>query len=71
MSKMIHASLWGVNLVPGDRFLPRCVCVWGGAVLLIELSRPSLVTHAQRDCIVKISSFSLDMDWIKGALFMI
>lgn len=70
MSKMIHASLWGVNLVPETAFF-HGVCVGGGAVLLIELSRPSLVVHAQRDCIVKILSFSLDMDWIKGALFMV
>lgn len=44
MSKMIHASLWGVNLVPGDRFLPRCV--WG-AVLLIALSAFSSYARAE------------------------
>lgn len=42
-----------------------------GAVLLVAPSQPSLVTHVQRDCIVKVLSFSLDMDWTKGALFMV
>lgn len=64
MSKMIQASLWGVNLVPGDLFFPQESRAVHSLLSVFSSS-------AQRDCIVKIPSFSLDMDWPKGALFMV
>lgn len=71
MSKMIKASLWGMSF--------HSQCSWSlespffhrGAVLLKAHSLPSLFTHTNRDCIVKILSFYLDMDWTKGALYMV
>lgn len=64
MSKMIQASPWGVNLVPGDHFLPQ-----GSRAVQCLLSAFS--SSAQRDCVVKIPRFSLDMDRTKGSLFMV